>query len=99
MRNPHALQWELYGSGGAVFFSALRHEAGFDLQLRRDNALVLSDVAPDIPTLLRKSTDLRHHLVRLGFAVAMPEGVDGWATDVAAEPAPLFQGGMLKALR
>jgi hypothetical protein len=99
MASTGAMQWELYGAGSAVVFTALRDESGFGIQLRRDDALLVSDVAPDLSTLLRKSNDLRDHLVRLGFATECPFGDAGRPDGGEDEPLALFETTMLRALR
>lgn len=67
METQNALQWEMYGSGTAVEFQALRGTTGFELLVRRDNDVLLTTQAPDAHAVLRKSSELRGRLQELGF--------------------------------
>jgi hypothetical protein len=98
MTNAHVLQWELYGAGTHVAFSALREESGYGLQVRRDNALVVSAVAADGPALLRKSSGLRDHLMRLGFASSPDEGYEQLVGGLCSGAAGPFHCEMVAAL-
>lgn len=68
MTQTSALQWEMYGPGTAVEFFALRDDEGFGLQVSCAGEMLLSDLAPDVPTLFRKSSQIRSQLAKLGFA-------------------------------
>jgi hypothetical protein len=67
------LQWEMYGPGSAVEFSALRNDEGYGLIVRRDHELLVSCAVSDVSGMLLKSSHLRERLQQLGFA-AMPLG-------------------------
>ena len=63
-----SLQWELHAAGSQISFRASRDEDRYDLVVRRDDAVVLADVAKDCATLLEKSSRLRTHLQQLGYS-------------------------------
>lgn len=63
-----SLQWELHAGGSQISFCASRDEDHYDLVVRRDDAVVLADVAKDCVSLLEKSSRLRNHLQQLGYA-------------------------------
>lgn len=62
------VEWEMYGPGTALRFCGYRHDTGFLMTVRHDETTVFSDVAADAGTLLRKSTEMREQLQRLGYA-------------------------------
>ena len=66
-------QWQMYGPGSAVEFSASRNEAGYGLVVTRNQELLVSCAVSDVPAMFLKSSHLREHLQRLGFA-ATPAG-------------------------
>ena len=70
MRSMHVLEWEMQGGGSAVQFVAARDGDGYALTLSKDGSLALSGIAPDGPTLLRKSQELRSALQQMGYAPA-----------------------------
>jgi hypothetical protein len=55
MQTDDVLQWEMHGGGTRISFVARRSEGGYGLTVRRDDAVVIHDVAPDGTVLLRKS--------------------------------------------
>lgn len=67
MNTASALQWELHAAGSHITFSASRGEDRYDLVMRKDNTVLLADVAKDTATLLRKSSRLRSQLQELGY--------------------------------
>lgn len=72
MQSEHVLQWEMHASGTHISFIAQRSEQGYGLLVKRDDAVVMSDIASDGTVLLRKSQELRARLHEIGYAPKPP---------------------------
>jgi hypothetical protein len=68
MQTEHALQWEMHGDGTYVSFIAQRSEEGYGLVVKRDDTVVISDVATNATALFRKSQGVRAALQAIGYA-------------------------------
>lgn len=98
MTQTSALQWEMYGPGTAVEFFALRDHDGYGLQVSCAGEMLLSDIVPDVPTLFRKSSEIRSQLAKLGFAGKPSEATAGdMGGGICWGPAPL-QSSIAEAL-
>ncbi len=67
LQSAPVLQWEMYGLGSAVEFSALRNDEGYGLVVKRNKTLLVSCDVSDVSGMLLKSSHLREHLQKLGF--------------------------------
>lgn len=76
LQSAPVLQWEMYGLGSAVQFSALRDEEGYGLVVKRDKKLLVRCAVSDVSGMLLKSSHLREHLQKLGFATMPTESYD-----------------------
>lgn len=72
MQTEHVLQWEMHADGTYVSFVAQRSDEGYGLVVKRDDAVVISDVATDGTALLRKSHEVRAALQEIGYAPKPP---------------------------
>ena len=99
MNTAAVLEWELHGPGSHITFSASRDDDGYDLVMKRDDAVVLADVAADSDSLLQKSSRLRSHLQQLGYA-AKPAATGEWqlAGGVCWGPAQPMDSSLLELL-
>jgi hypothetical protein len=68
MQTEHVLQWEMHASGTHISFIAQRSGEGYGLLVKRDDAVLMSDIASDGTVLFRKSQELRAALHGIGFA-------------------------------
>lgn len=100
MDNIQVLQWDMYGPGTTVAFRSRRDDRRFGLQVKRGDELLVSDVAEDGPALLRKSSELRRHLERLGFApIPADDRSSHLSGGVCWGPASPLHSSLLDALR
>ena len=72
MQTECVLQWEMHGGGTLISFVAERVKEGYGVLVRRDNAVLMSDVAPSAEQLFRKSHDLRTALLDIGYMAKPP---------------------------
>jgi hypothetical protein len=72
MHSEHVLQWEMHAGGTYISFIAERSEQGYGLTVKRDDAVVMSDVARDGTVLFRKSQELRAALHEIGYTAKPP---------------------------
>lgn len=72
MQTEHVLQWEMHADGTCISFVAQRSDEGYGLVVKRDDAVVISDVATDGTALFRKSHELRAALHEIGYAPKPP---------------------------
>ena len=99
MPTTQVLQWEMYGRGTAVAFSAYREESGFEIVLRRDDELLVTTRVAESQALLKQSSDLREYLQRLGFAPKPSEPRASHLTGgVCWGPAAPLQSSIVSAL-
>lgn len=61
------MQWQMYGPGTVMAFSAVADTEGIRVMLERDFAPVISGDAADTAALLRVSQDLRAQLFERGY--------------------------------
>jgi hypothetical protein len=96
MSETNALQWELHAQGSSISFVASREERHYHLIMRRNETVVLADIAKDTATLLHKSARLRSHLQELGYSASaiparqsQPGGGVCWGPGSGMEPSLL----------
>jgi hypothetical protein len=94
------MQWEMYGPGSTIEFCGLQRQDGYGIRVMRDQVTVLTADAESIEGLLRRSSQLREHLQRAGYAVRpLASRASQFSGGLCWGPAAPLDSALLQSLR
>jgi hypothetical protein len=68
----NVLEWEMHARGTRLDFVARRFANAYEVVIRKDDHVVITEALHDMSAVLRKSLELRQQLQRLGYSGRPP---------------------------